>query len=79
MYAIRSYYVRRDGHLILRLTSPDGGRLLDYLDCSPDSLRFLERIAKVPPEVGFSDRRITSYNVCYTKLLRKPGTNTVFW
>lgn len=48
--------LRRGDKVILRLTSPDGSTLIEILEHSPATLRFLERAAKVPDDQGFLDR-----------------------
>ena len=48
--------VRSDGATVLRFSSLAGDTLLDYLEISPASLRFLERLGKVPVDDGFLAR-----------------------
>ena len=61
MYAIRSYYVPRRRHRC------EGER------CGRDGARVDEQREVAVDEVGRVLSRITSYNVCYTKLLRHDG------
>ena len=60
MYAIRSYYVFKDVVGEIRDPSDDSGKVLD----TSRSLLCVAIILQVVLD------RITSYNVCYTKLLR---------
>ena len=63
MYAIRSYYEQRSGELTVRVRDAPHDVAVPILDRSSRENRFIER--------QVSERsRITSYNVCYTKLLR---------
>ena len=52
----RIQQLRRGDRLVVRLTSPEGRTLLELLEHSPATLRFLERIGKLPPKNGFLDR-----------------------
>lgn len=45
-----------DGRTVLRFVAPNGNTALDYLEITPASLRFLERVGKVPPDDGFLGR-----------------------
>ena len=84
MYAIRSYYALLQGaapalaHALdsqaltgraaFRATTPD---YLPLVGALPDEAWVVERFAKLRDDSNWSfPARITSYNVCYTKLLR---------
>ena len=83
MYAIRSYYVMKR----LESLTPREHEILTYLITGmlnkqiASELKISERTVKahrkqVLEKVGVASR-ITSYNVCYTKLLRLVGGGTV--
>ena len=76
MYAIRSYYVIRvlvvedsptTRALLVRLFRDDPD--IDVAGEAKDGLEAIELARRLRPDVIVMDR-ITSYNVCYTKLLR---------
>ena len=81
MYAIRSYYVIPiktldfDGGVNVTLglpfvrTSPDHGTAYDIAGQGRANPASLISALKMAARMGLA-RRITSYNVCYTKLLR---------
>ena len=80
MYAIRSYYVLIVGHAINIFMSGLGSMV------HPLRLTFVEFYKNGPGAAAISMRwpclcsagpRITSYNVCYTKLLRIPVRATI--
>ena len=79
MYAIRSYYVigfvdifsnKRDEALLPGLIKINPFYLCDVLGYLVDQILIIRRYEL--PAILIIDR-ITSYNVCYTKLLRAPG------
>ena len=84
MYAIRSYYVVLSS-LFADLVDPVGAlsTLLDHLEQETDDLVFfcLNQSGKyvasskfpLSSQEAMAAIRITSYNVCYTKLLRLNG------
>ena len=53
---VRVARLKHDGKTVLRFTSPAGNTLLDYLETSPASLRFLERLGKVGITEGLLER-----------------------
>ena len=80
MYAIRSYYGAEfdDQPLVEeRRVVGDPGGLLHIVSDDDDGVVVLERSDQVL-DLGrrhrVNRRRITSYNVCYTKLLRLPSS-----
>ena len=85
MYAIRSYYeymIRMSGKMAKRVIdtdddddSPDSMKdeLYDNLSDNFSDMEFPaeeDDVEDVPDVADEADDRITSYNVCYTKLLR---------
>src|SRR5215210_1233266 len=54
---VRVLRVPREGAPLIRVTSPAGGELADYLEASPARVRFLERTGKAAPDgEGIFDR-----------------------
>ncbi|HKI05768.1 MAG TPA: DEAD/DEAH box helicase [Thermoanaerobaculia bacterium] len=47
---VRVLRVPREGTPLIRVTSPAGGELADYLEASPARVRFLERTGKAAPD-----------------------------
>ena len=89
MYAIRSYYVGHDGvragaqpgyEEILIFRARKLSEAVDYSPNTNKSPRFHIAGKSLPKEtalaglMGSEVTRITSYNVCYTKLLRDRST-----
>ena len=74
MYAIRSYYVAAEEIARqLRLRDMGGIIIVDFIDIHDDKNK--KKVYEKMKECMEGDRakfhiRITSYNVCYTKLLR---------
>ena len=77
MYAIRSYYADAGNELLIRRVIQRGGRSRTYVN---GALTTASRLAELGeslvelsgqhPHPGLVDPRITSSNVCCTKLLR---------
>ena len=53
------------------LITHDLGVVSEFADRT--AIMYLGRIVEIAPTVGLFADRITSYNVCYTKLLRTAG------
>ena len=67
MYAIRSYYVFQLEQVVLGVDEYEALRLVDL-----EGLQQEDAAKRMKVSRATCARRITSYNVCYTKLLRTP-------
>ena len=59
-----------DEPLVLEATRVFLGKFFDEVYTAKDGQEALELFERTPVDIIFTDIRITSYNVCYTKLLR---------
>ena len=75
MYAIRSYYVPFNGYYLNEVALPTNRFRIpprELEETLPQQLLMLQTAADALQDASVTsdENRITSYNVCYTKLLR---------